>query len=173
MTKLLEASSLSIRPDYAFFMMAPRFEISSEGAALGEIIREAWGDFAISDAEGGIIGRIFRPWVFWRTRVEVSDATGPIGSVVQSHVLGRMRFAYEGPGGELLADVSQDGLGAVEFRINTADGRRIGSLSRNYRFWRTGDYELSFAPEASAQLRMLSLGLVVAADAAIQRRRRN
>jgi hypothetical protein len=43
MTKLVEENSLSIRPVYAFFTLAPHFEISVGGLPLGEIVREGMG----------------------------------------------------------------------------------------------------------------------------------
>lgn len=171
---IVDEPVLVVRPQ-AHFLLARTFLIEGAGGRPAGTIGGTSTLLRMTGADGSAVATFERPWMFFRVRVDVKDATGaPVGSAVQLTPLARIRFELRHPGGRPLGALTPNGFGAFSFDLIDTGGARLGTLGRRYRWWlRTGDYTLEFTPGADTTTRLLALAAVVGVDKVVHRRRAN
>jgi hypothetical protein len=89
----------------------------------------------IVDAAGDVVLRLVRPRKVLYTRVHVSGPTGPIGTIRQRNVFGRIRFVLEAVSGHVHGYLRAENLRAWDFDLVDAVERPFGSIVKTWEGW--------------------------------------
>lgn len=150
MTTLLEIDRIFVRQRAKLIELSNEFGVFDEQGRQIATFREggqsAWRKalrlltkvdsllthtYSLHDASGAKVLGLVRPATAWKSRVEVTDATGaPAGRLVQENVFGKVRFRMESPDGQPIGSTRRTG-GRGTSRSPTLPGPRSGGSPRS------------------------------------------
>ena len=130
---------------------------------------------AVYDASGQKVVELLRPAKFLKSTVEVSDGAGrPVGKIVQQNVVGKIRFAFEGAGGNDLGSINAQNWRAWDFAIQDNTGADVGRITKKWAgllkegFTTADNYVLEITGKVSSELRLLILAAGAGVDLALK-----
>jgi uncharacterized protein YxjI len=92
--------------------------------------------FDVVDASGAVLMRITRPRKWFRTTVNVFDGRNQfIGSIRQQNVFGKIRFALQGPTGDVIGWLSAENWRAWDFAIQQPSGLEVARVTKSWEGW--------------------------------------
>lgn len=131
--------------------------------------------YAVYEADGTKILELTRPRKFMKSKVEVKDGQGmPVGLIVQENVVGKKRFALQGPGGEPLGAVNAENWVSWDFTILDADGEEVGSVNKKWAglgkemFTSADNYVVEIDGSVSGPLRQMVVASAASLDTALK-----
>lgn len=87
----------------------------------------------ITDAHGTVQLQITRPRAMFKSKVLVEGAHGePIGAIVQQNMIGKIRFGYETPDGQLVGQLRAENWRAWSFTIVDAHDQQLASITKTW-----------------------------------------
>ncbi len=130
---------------------------------------------AVYDASGQKVVELLRPAKFLKSTVEVSDGAGrPVGKIVQQNVVGKIRFAFQGAGGNDLGSINAQNWRAWDFAIHDTTGAEVGRITKKWAgllkegFTTADNYVLDITGKVSSELRLLILAAAAGVDLALK-----
>ncbi len=194
MTTLLEIDRIFVRQRAKLIELSNEFGVFDEQGRQIATFREggqsAWRKalrlltkvdsllthtYSLHDASGAKVLGLVRPATAWKSRVEVTDATGaPAGRLVQENVFGKVRFRMESPDGQPIGYVNAENWRAWNFQIADAAGAEIGRVTKKWGgvarevFTTADNYLVEIAPGVEGSLRLLALASGVGIDTALK-----
>lgn len=130
---------------------------------------------SVYDAQGQKVLGLVRPAKFLKSTVEVSDgAERTVGKIVQQNVLGKKRFALDGPDGKPLGSINAENWRAWDFSIQDVNGTEVGRITKKWSgllkegFTTADKYLLNVSGMVSPELRLMMVGSAAAIDTALK-----
>ena len=188
-TFLQDRSGIGVHQRRKVFEMRNQYTLSDEaGEKLGAVeqveqspltfIVRLLGDadillpvtLAVTDASGGEVMRLHKPW--FRYAVTVADATGNVIGVVRKRVrVGKAVFTVFGPDGTTeLGEVKAENWRARNFRIDDATGTEVARVTKQWRglatelFTDADSYAVTFESTTAEPMRSLALAAGLSVD---------
>jgi len=88
---------------------------------------------AVYDAGDTKVMELMRPAKVFKSTLQIVDGNGgERGRIVQQNIVGKKRFALEGPGGATLGSIDGENWRSWDFVINDADGVEVGRITKNW-----------------------------------------
>jgi uncharacterized protein YxjI len=129
----------------------------------------------VREADGTRVLTLTRPAKILKSTVTVSDGDGqPVGRIVQQNVLGRIRFALEGPNGESLGELGAESWVAWDFAVTDVNGQPVARITKQWAgfltegFTTADNYLLTIEPGTTGALRTLAFAAAAAVDTALK-----
>jgi uncharacterized protein YxjI len=130
---------------------------------------------AVLDANGRPVLSVFKRPSLFRSRVEVSDATGTlVGTIRQQNVLGKVRFALEGVDGQRLGELRAENWRAWDFHVADANGAEVARVTKKWGgilregFTTADNYVFTVERTVQGPLRLLCFAAAAAIDSALK-----
>ena len=167
---LLDEKTWLVEPVWTF-LLTRRFDIIGiDGSRIGDIEGTSV-DLDVRAVDGNLVASFERPWKIFRVSVHILDAERKkIGSIVQITPMGRIRFEIRDSNDVTTGSMSPTESWAFGFEVSIGS-KVIATVSRKYRFFRTGSYGVEFREGADHAMKLLTLGGIVALDKTIDGRR--
>lgn len=131
--------------------------------------------YAVYEADGTKILELTRPRKFMKSKVEVKDGQGmPVGLIVQENVVGKKRFALQGPTGEPLGAINAENWRAWDFTILDAGGQQVGNVNKKWAglgkemFTSADNYVVEIDGSVSGPLRQMVVASAASLDTALK-----
>lgn len=131
--------------------------------------------YGVYEADGTKVLELTRPRKFMKSKVEVKDGNGmPVGWILQENVVGKKRFALQGPAGEPLGAINAENLVSWDFQILDADGNRVGSVNKKWAglgkemFTSADNYVVEIDASVAGPLRQMAVASAASLDAALK-----
>lgn len=131
--------------------------------------------YGVYEADGTKVLELTRPRKLLKSKVEVKDGQGlPVGWIVQENVVGKKRFALQGPAGEPLGAINAQNLVSWDFQILDAAGTPVGSVNKKWAglgkemFTSADNYVVEIATEVSGPLRQMAVASAASLDTALK-----
>src|SRR5215217_4898549 len=123
----------------------------------------------VRDPDGTTVLTLTRPAKIMKSTVTVTDGDGAaVGRIVQQNVLGRIRFALEGPAGESVGQLSAQSWVAWDFSVTDVNDRPVARISKQWAgllkegFTTADNYLLTIEPGTTGPLRTLAFAAAAA-----------
>ncbi|MFN2471186.1 MAG: LURP-one-related/scramblase family protein [Gaiellaceae bacterium] len=194
MSELLERDTLVVSQKAKLVELTNEYRILDEqGTELGAIRQEGQSaarkafrlvssldqflthKLAVYDRTGAKVLELVRPRKLMKSRVEVTDGMGqPAGRIVQQNLIGKIRFAFEGPSGEQLGSINAENWRAWDFSIQDPMGQEVARVTKKWRgilregFTTADSYVVNVSAPVSAELRMMVLAAAAAIDTTLK-----
>jgi uncharacterized protein YxjI len=188
-TFLQDRSGIGVHQRRKVFEMRNQYELTDEaGQKLGAVeqigqspltfIVRLLGDMdvflpvtlSVTDAAGGEVLRLHKPW--FRYAVSVSGSDGLVFGVVRKRArLGKAVFTVFGPDGTtVLGEVKAENWRARNFRIEDATGSEVARVTKQWRglatelFTDADSYAVTFESTTAEPMRSLALAAAFSVD---------
>ncbi len=188
-TFLQDRSGIGVHQRRKVFEMRNQYELSDDaGQKLGAVeqveqspltfIVRLLGDMdiflpvtlAVTDANGGQVMRLHKPW--FRYAVTVTDSNGTVLGVVRKRVrLGKAVFTVFAPDATtVLGEVKAENWRARNFRIDDATGTEVARVTKQWRglatemFTDADSYAVTFESTTAEPMRSLALAAAFSVD---------
>lgn len=128
----------------------------------------------VRDLDGRVVLTLLRPAKFLKSRVQVSDGDGVVGSIVQQNVVGKKRFTLETPDGTLLGELLGESWVSWDFRIVDPAGTEVARVTKKWAgllregFTTADTYVFQAEPGLAGPLRKLAFAAATAIDTALK-----
>jgi uncharacterized protein YxjI len=130
---------------------------------------------AVYEADGTKLLEIVRPAKILRSTLKVVDASGAArGRIVQQNVVGKKRFALQGPDDRTLGSIDAENWRSWDFAVHDVAGAEVARITKRWAgFLREGfttadHYVLQIVGAPSPDLRFLLVGSAAAVDVALK-----
>lgn len=122
----------------------------------------------LTDAGGGVVLHMSKPWFRWSVRVSQPDGT-PVGEITKQFRLGKARFGLSGPDGAQLGEVHAQNWRAKDFAVYDAAGQRAGQVTKKWAgmrelFTDADTYAVEVPPTTPEPLRSLAVASCLTID---------
>ncbi|MEY2476001.1 MAG: hypothetical protein QOG87_1316 [Actinomycetota bacterium] len=188
-TFLQDRSGIGVHQRRKVFEMRNQYELSDDaGQKLGAVeqveqspltfIVRLLGDMdvflpvtlSVSDAAGGEVLRLHKPW--FKYAVTVTDGSGTVLGVVRKRVrLGKAVFTvFAADGTTVLGEVKAENWRARNFRIDDATGTEVARVTKQWRgllteaFTDADSYAVTFESMTAEPMRSLALASALSVD---------
>jgi len=131
--------------------------------------------YAVYEADGTKVLELTRPRKIMKSRIEVKDGQGmPVGWIVQENVVGKKRFALQGPAGEPLGAINAENWRAWDFQILDPQGEQVGSVNKKWAglgkemFTSADNYVVEIDGSVAGPLRQMAVASAASLDTALK-----
>jgi len=131
--------------------------------------------YAVYEADGTKVLELTRPRKIMKSRIEVKDGQGmPVGWIVQENVVGKKRFALQGPAGEPLGAINAENWRAWDFQILDPQGEQVGSVNKKWAglgkemFTSADNYVVEIDGSVTGPLRQMAVASAASLDTALK-----
>jgi uncharacterized protein YxjI len=129
----------------------------------------------VADANGRRVLTLFKPPSFFRSVVEVRDASDTtVGTIRQQTLFGKVRFTLEDAQGLPLGELRAENWRAWDFHIADASGAEVARITKKWAgmllegFTTADNYVFTVQPTVQGPLRLLCFGAAAAVDLALK-----
>lgn len=130
--------------------------------------------YEIRDAHQQPVLKLVRPRKIMKSKFEVTYPDGsPYGTIVQSNVFGKIRFALEA-GGRSVGEIRAENWRAWDFHIKNADGDEVARITKTWEgftktlFTTADNYAVQFQPTCQGALRVMAVVAALCIDTALK-----
>jgi uncharacterized protein YxjI len=130
---------------------------------------------AVYDAAGTKVVEMVRPRKIMKTTVHITDGAGrEVGRIVQQNVMGKKRFALEGPSGQVMGSINAENWRAWDFVIQDDRGSEVGRITKKWAgllkegFTTADNYVLQVSGAPSPELRRMMVASAAGVDLALK-----
>ena len=128
----------------------------------------------VVDMQGNVLLALTRPAKVMKSKIHVEDAArGPIGSIVQQNMIGKIRFSLE-VDGRTIGSINAENWRAWDFNIRDAGEREIGRVTKTWAgfaravFTTADNYVVQMDPSLTEPLRSVAIASALAIDTALK-----
>ena len=129
----------------------------------------------VYDGDDAKVMEIVRPRKFLKSTLQILDPSGTErGRIAQQNVVGKKRFALQGPGGEEAGSINAENWRSWDFAIHDVSGAEVGRITKRWAgilregFTTADHYMFQVTGAPSPDLRFLMVAGAAAVDTALK-----